>query len=82
VEKGWMPPNRQIGLTGKNVSPKLLITMGISGSVQFVAGIENSKMILAVNSDPDANIFTLSDYSICYDMYEIMDYAEEKFKEE
>ena len=54
VEAGWVDPRRQIGLSGRTVSPKLIITVGISGSVQFVAGMKGSATIIAINNDKNA----------------------------
>jgi len=73
VEKGWMPPDHQIGLTGKSVAAELLITFGVSGSVQFCAGIKNVKRIIAVNNDLDAPIFQYAHIGLHGDMYEILD---------
>jgi electron transfer flavoprotein alpha subunit len=57
VDRGWLPADRQIGLSGRNISPNLLITLGVSGSVQFMAGVIGVKNIIAVNNDPKAPIF-------------------------
>lgn len=72
VEKGWMPPERQIGLSGSSVRPECLITFGISGTVQFMAGIRQAKRIIAVNSDPRARIFERAHHPVCADLYEIV----------
>lgn len=72
VEKGWMPIDAQIGLSGKAVSPDLLITCGVSGSVQFQAGIGGAKYIVAINSDENAQILSLAHLPLCGDMYEIL----------
>jgi electron transfer flavoprotein alpha subunit len=72
VERGWMPPSAQIGLSGHSVSPDLLLTLGVSGSVQFMAGIGGAKKIIAVNNDPEARIFSMAHMSICCDLYEIL----------
>ena len=72
VEKGWMPIDTQIGLSGKAVSPDLLITCGVSGSVQFQAGIRGAKYIVAINSDENAQILSLAHLPLCGDMYEIL----------
>lgn len=72
VENGWLEPKRQIGLSGRTVRPKLIITCGVSGSVQFVAGMEHSEKIFAINSDPKASIFKVANYAIVGDLYEII----------
>lgn len=72
VEKGWMKNNEQIGLSGTTVHPELLITLGISGSVQFLAGIRQAKHIIAVNTDPEARIFQIAHDPICADLYDVL----------
>lgn len=72
VEKGWMPAERQIGLSGNSVRPEYLITVGVSGTVQFMAGMRQTKNIIAINSDPKARIFEIAHYPICGDLYEIV----------
>jgi len=70
VEKGWMPSELQIGLSGKAIHPDLLLTFGISGSVQFQAGIKMAKEIIAINNDPDAPICSIANWSIISDIYD------------
>jgi len=72
VEGGWFGPKKQIGLSGRTVNAKLIITLGVSGSVQFAAGMRNSECILAVNSDPEAPIFDIAHYAVVGDLYEIV----------
>lgn len=72
IEAGWMDPRRQIGLSGRTVKPKLIITLGVSGSVQFAAGMKGSDKIIAVNSDPNANIFDIAHVGVVGDLYEIL----------
>ena len=72
VEAGWFDAKRQIGLSGRTVKPKLIITLGISGSVQFAAGMQNSDKIIAVNSDKNASIFKIAHYGFVGDLYEIV----------
>lgn len=72
VEKGWMPSETQIGLSGLTVAPKYMITAGVSGTVQFMAGMKHAKNIIAINSDPEARIFEIAHYPICGDLYEII----------
>lgn len=72
VEAGWIDPKKQIGLSGRTVKPKLIIAVGISGAVQFTAGMNNSDRIFAINSDPKASIFNAAHYGIVGDVYEIV----------
>ncbi|HBP38002.1 MAG TPA: electron transfer flavoprotein subunit alpha [Clostridiales bacterium] len=72
VENGWFDPRRQIGLSGRTVSPRLIITVGISGSVQFVAGMKGAEMIIAINIDPQAGIFNVAHHAFVGDWYEIL----------
>lgn len=72
VDVGWSEYKNQIGQTGSSVSPKLMITCGISGSVQHLAGIGNAHTIIAINSDPEAPIFSVADYKVVGDCVEIL----------
>jgi electron transfer flavoprotein alpha subunit len=72
VEAGWADAKLQIGLSGRTVKPKLIITCGISGAVQFVAGMDNSDVIVAINNDPKASIFNVAHYGLIGDLYEII----------
>ncbi len=72
VEAGWFDPRCQIGLSGRTVKPKLIITLGISGSVQFAAGMNGSDRIIAVNYDRNAAIFNIAHIGIVGDIYEIL----------
>ena len=72
IEAGWLDARRQIGLSGRTVKPRLIITLGISGSVQFAAGMKGSDFILAVNRDPNADIFNIAHLGIVGDLYEIL----------
>lgn len=72
VEANIFDAKQQIGLSGKTVKPKLIITMGISGAIQFTSGMNNSDCIIAINNDPDAQIFNVANYCIVGDLYEIV----------
>ena len=72
IEAGWFDPKRQIGLSGRTVKPKLIITIGISGSVQFVAGMKGAECIVAINQDKNASIFDVAHYCFVGDLYEIL----------
>ena len=81
VENGIFDGKHQIGLSGKTVKPKLIITLGISGAVQFTSGMKNSDCIIAINSDPNAPIFDVANYGIVGDMYSIIPTVINKIKE-
>ena len=81
VEAGIFDAKHQIGLSGKTVKPKLIITLGISGAVQFAAGMKTSDTIIAINSDPNAPIFDVANYGIVGDMYEVVPELIKKIKE-
>ncbi len=72
VEKGWTTNARQIGLSGRTVRPKLIITCGVSGAIQFAACMNQSDHIIAINSDPDAPIFSVAHIGIVGDLYQIV----------
>lgn len=72
VDRGWLDRNHQIGLSGQSISPNLLITLGISGSLQFLEGIHNAKRICSVNIDENAPILKIADCPIVGDLYDIL----------
>ena len=72
VEAGIKDAKYQIGLSGKTVAPKLIITLGISGAVQFVAGMSGSQLIISINKDPNASIFDVSNYGIVDDVFKVV----------
>jgi electron transfer flavoprotein alpha subunit len=72
VDKGWLPSDRQVGTSGKTVKPKLYIALGISGAFQHVLGMKSSDLIIAVNKDPKAPIFSFSDYGVVEDIFKIL----------
>jgi electron transfer flavoprotein alpha subunit len=72
IEAGWVDARKQIGLSGRTVKPRLIVTCGVSGAIQFVAGMKNADCIVAINSDPKATIFNVAHYGIVADLYQVL----------
>ena len=78
LDYGWLSEDRQVGLSGKKVQPKLYVALGISGQIQHIAGMRNSKVVVAVNKDKSAPIFEEADYGVVGDMFTVVQKLTEK----
>ena len=80
VDRGWLSYQHQVGLSGQTVSPKLYICIGVSGTIQHLAGMQTAENIVAVNSDRDAQIFKVADFGIVGDLFEVVPLMTERVK--
>jgi electron transfer flavoprotein alpha subunit len=79
-DNGWLPMERQIGSSGQTVSPKLYLALGISGAIQHLVGMKNSRVIVAINKDQNAPIFEVADYGIVGNLFDVVPPLVEEIK--
>jgi electron transfer flavoprotein alpha subunit len=80
VDRNWLPRDRQVGISGKTVKPKVYIAIGISGAFQHITAMQGSETIIAINKDPRAPIFGVADYGIVDDFQNVIPILKEKIK--
>lgn len=80
IDQGWLPLSRQVGKSGMTVKPKLYFSLGVSGAPEHSEGMKDSGLILAINTDPNAPIFSVAHYGICADLFDIIPPLIEKLK--
>ena len=73
IDSGWLPKVRQIGKSGAHVTPKLYLSLGVSGAPEHVEGMQGAELIVAVNKDPSAAIFNVAHYGVVADLFDIVD---------
>ena len=80
ADTGWRPHHEHVGQTGVAIRPNLYIAIGISGAIQYLAGVNNSKVIVVINKDPEAPFFKAADYGVCADLFDVVPKLTEAFK--
>ena len=81
VDRGWLSYPHQVGLSGKTITPKLYIGLGVSGSIQHLAGMQTSETIVAINSDPEAQIFRVADFGIVGNLFDVAPLLTERLRQ-